>query len=150
MRLLRNDLERVISEEDKQFIEKVAQQYTSQLRINDTQLIMDVKATDRIAVMEDFIQKIARSEFVITDRLHGMVFCAITNTPCIVLPNYNHKVEGVYEWISKLGYIIMIKSLGDLEEAIHKLQKIEAPEYDNSDIVQGFEALTKQLKSKAY
>ena len=150
MLLLRNDLERVISEEDKQFIEKVAQQYTSQLRINDTQLIMDVKATDRMAVMEDFIQKIARSEFVITDRLHGMVFCAITKTPCIVLPNYNHKVEGVYEWISKLGYIIMIKSLGDLEEAIHKLQKIEAPEYDNSDIVQGFEALTKLLKSKAY
>ncbi len=146
--LLRNDLEGVIAERDKQLIEKVAKQYTSELRRNDTQLIMDVKAADRNVVMEDFIRKIASSEFVITDRLHGMVFCAITKTPCIVLPNYNHKVEGVYDWISKLEYIIMIKTMSELEEAIRKLQRIEKIEYDNSNILEGFDVLSRLLKSK--
>ncbi len=45
------------------------------------------------------------SEWVITDRLHGMIFCFITGTPCIVLPNNNYKIEGCYSWIKECGYI---------------------------------------------
>ena len=146
--LLRNDLEGVISGPDKQFIKEVVQQYTSQLRINDTQLIMDIKAEDRRAVMDAFIRKIAKAEFVITDRLHGMVFCAITNTPCIVLPNYNHKVEGVYDWISGLDYIIMIKTMSELKEALIKLQKVKKAEYDDSIRLEGFQVLSELLRGK--
>jgi pyruvyl transferase EpsI len=146
--LIRNDLESVISEQDKRLIKEVAQQFTSEVRINDTQLIIDIKVADRNEVMDDFISKIAKAEFVITDRLHGMVFCAITKTPCIVLPNYNHKVAGVYEWISKLDYIIMIKTMSELEEAVKKLQLIKKVEYDNSIILEGFDVLSKLLKSK--
>ncbi|MDF2545102.1 MAG: glycosyl transferase family 2, partial [Herbinix sp.] len=146
--LIRNDLESVISEQDKRLIKEVAQQFTSEVRINDTQLIIDIKVADRNEVMDDFISKIAKAEFVITDRLHGMVFCAITKTPCIVLPNYNHKVAGVYDWISKLDYIIMIKTMSELEEAVKKLQLIKKVEYDNSIILEGFDVLSKLLKSK--
>ncbi len=49
----------------------------------------------------------ASAGLVVTDRLHGMIFCAITNTPCIALNNSNGKVQGVFnEWI-KGGYPIM-------------------------------------------
>ena len=49
----------------------------------------------------------ASAGLVVTDRLHGMIFCAITNTPCIALNNSNRKVQGVFnEWI-KGGYPIM-------------------------------------------
>lgn len=145
--LLRTDLEGVISGQEKQFIKTVVEKYTPDIRINDTQLIIDIEVDDRKDVMDDFISKIAKAEFVITDRLHGMVFCAITKTPCIVLPNYNHKVGGVYEWISKLEYVIMIKRMSELEEAIQKLQKIEKIEYDNSSILESFDALSRILKS---
>jgi exopolysaccharide biosynthesis predicted pyruvyltransferase EpsI/glycosyltransferase involved in cell wall biosynthesis len=146
--ILRNDVEGVISHEDKQLIEKVVQQYSKDIRVMDTQLITDINVTDRQEVVEEFISKIAKAEFVITDRLHGMVFCAITQTPCIVLPNYNHKVKGVYEWISKLDYIIMINVITELEDAIKRLIKINKIEYDNSIILEGFEVLTKLVKSK--
>ncbi|MHB8128421.1 MAG: polysaccharide pyruvyl transferase family protein, partial [Mobilitalea sp.] len=146
--ILRNDMEGVISSENKQLIEKVVQQYSKDIRVIDTQLITDINVSDRREVVEEFISKIAKAEFVITDRLHGMVFCAITQTPCIVLPNYNHKVEGVYEWISKLNYIIMINVMSELEEAIKKLLKNDKIEYDNSAILEGFDVLTKLLKSK--
>lgn len=36
---------------------------------------------------------------VITDRLHGMIFCYITNTPCLVFQNNIYKVRETYEWI---------------------------------------------------
>lgn len=45
------------------------------------------------------------SEWVITDRLHGMIFAFITGTPCIVFPNNNYKIEGCYNWIKGCGYI---------------------------------------------
>lgn len=51
-----------------------------------------------------------KSKFVITDRLHGMIFAFITGTPAIVLPNSNFKVEGCYQWICNCGYIQMIST----------------------------------------
>lgn len=50
------------------------------------------------------------SEWVVTDRLHGMIFCFITGTPAIVLPNSNHKVKMCYEWIKNCGYIYLVEN----------------------------------------
>ena len=51
----------------------------------------------------------AASRWVITDRLHGMIFAFITGTPAIVLGNNNHKVHDAYEWIKGCGYIHFIE-----------------------------------------
>ena len=51
------------------------------------------------------LRKIASSKLVITDRLHAMIFCYITETPCIVFDNISRKVSGVYEWIKDCDYI---------------------------------------------
>lgn len=63
-----------------------------------------------------------KSKFVITDRLHGMIFAFITGTPAIVLPNSNFKVEGSYQWICNCGYIQMISRVNQelTEESILK------------------------------
>ena len=51
-----------------------------------------------------------KSKVVVTDRLHGMIFCAITKTPCVAIDNSNHKISGVYDaWLKDIGYIKMIK-----------------------------------------
>lgn len=49
-----------------------------------------------------------KSKFVVTDRLHGMIFAYITGTPAIVLPNSNFKITECYEWIKDCGYIILV------------------------------------------
>ena len=49
----------------------------------------------------DKFKDFQKSELVITDRLHGMIFCYITKTPCIVMPNNNHKILMTYEKNSK-------------------------------------------------
>ena len=51
------------------------------------------------------LKKIAKSEIVITDRLHGMIFSVITQTSCIVFRNYNHKLSSSYQWFKNLNYI---------------------------------------------
>ena len=49
-----------------------------------------------------------KSELVVTDRLHGMIFCFITNTPGMVFLNNNHKVLTSYEWIKKAKHIQLV------------------------------------------
>ena len=46
-----------------------------------------------------FFKKIRSADFVVTDRLHGMVFSFINSTPFIAFTNYNHKIDGTFEWI---------------------------------------------------
>lgn len=49
------------------------------------------------------------SSMVVTDRLHGMIFCVITGTPCIALNNSNGKVLGVFDkWIKGSNYIYVL------------------------------------------
>ena len=40
-------------------------------------------------VLDTFMSEIGKRKVVVTDRLHGMIFCAITGTPCVVFSNYN-------------------------------------------------------------
>lgn len=63
----------------------------------------------RHALLEAKFRQIAASRLVVTDRLHGMVFAAITGTPCLVMTNSNHKVRGVYQWIRDLPYVRFVE-----------------------------------------
>ena len=55
--------------------------------------------------MHAFLKKLSGARFVVTDRLHGMLFCAVTGPPCIALDNVSRKVSGGYAWLSHLPYI---------------------------------------------
>ena len=47
------------------------------------------------------LKAFASYDFVITDRLHGMIFSYICGTPCILFDNKTHKISGVYDtWLS--------------------------------------------------
>lgn len=63
------------------------------------------------------------SEWVVTDRLHGMIFAFITGTPCIVLPNNNYKIEGCYSWIKECGYIHYIDNHTSIDDVINMIGK---------------------------
>lgn len=49
------------------------------------------------------------SKLVITDRLHGMYFSAITGTPCIALNNVSGKVGEGYKWLRKYDSIRFVE-----------------------------------------
>lgn len=66
----------------------------------------------------DKLNEFSRARLVVTDRLHGMVFAAITGTPCVALNNSNGKVEAVYEWISDVPYISFAQGVNEAIAAI--------------------------------
>lgn len=102
---LRSDKEQIISDEQvnsiKQMIKSRSEdiQYMS-MNIEDTEY-----KGDYFEKVNEKLELIKSSKLVITDRLHCMLLCAVTGTPCIAFNNLSHKVSGVYEWINKLEYI---------------------------------------------
>lgn len=102
---LRNDKEKLITESDvKKLYQNLKEKYQGVI-VTDTLLDKDVAIGERETELNKMWKAIRGAEVVITDRLHGMIFCAITSTPCIVFRNSNNKIEQSYNnWLSNLGY----------------------------------------------
>lgn len=87
---------------------------------------------------------------VVTDRLHGMIFAVITGTPCVVLPNSNHKIQGTYSaWIEgKCPYVFFLAeySPGDFGRAVRKVTSPRATE-PYSELTFDFDELDAAIRS---
>lgn len=129
---LRDDVEGIINSEIKENLENMVKKYFEYVEYNDTKInkaVLRNIAEDELTKMFDYFR---HSKLVITDRLHGMIFSAITSTPCIVLSNYNHKIKGQYEWIKHLDNIVFCENVDEIEKHIQYLTNIPFCEYDNS------------------
>lgn len=89
--------------------------------ISSNQLDSLVPMSGRKKAVEDFIDEITCSKLLVTDRLHCMIFAALSSTPCVALNNKTRKVEGVYSWINNLGYIKIIDDINQLDNAIDEV-----------------------------
>lgn len=101
----RDDREKCISGDVVREIETSAKEINIEIKYSSTVLERNVDASEREQVVEDKLKEFASAKLVITDRLHGMLFAAITGTPCIAFDNETGKVGGVYEWIKHLDYV---------------------------------------------
>lgn len=110
MTCLRNDKESLLLDNKYKLIDMLKKNY-SNIYEYDTHIYKPVFREERELKIKDMLSKFLESKVVITDRLHGMVFAAITKTPCIVTKSLDHKVVGTYEWIKDLNYIKLVDDL---------------------------------------
>ncbi|GEN49054.1 polysaccharide pyruvyl transferase family protein [Ligilactobacillus pobuzihii] len=87
------------------------QKHFPDLLIDDTVVARNISNELREIEVNSKLNQFMRSKVVITDRMHGMVFCAITNTPCVVTKSLDHKILGTYQWIKNLDYICFVDKL---------------------------------------
>lgn len=144
---LRSDTERQLTDLQQAEIEKLIEEkgYTYQ-RID---MYADVQVTkeNRFELVREKMCQFAEAELVITDRLHGMIFSAITETPCIVLNNYNHKVQGTFEWIKHLPYMKYAVDVKNIEKHIQELQTLEKCEYDNKGLLKYYNDIKNKINN---
>lgn len=142
---LRQDKERTLTDEKRsELIKHIQAEFTS-LYYTDTVLRHHVNIEQREAAVRDKFEEFASSEIVVTDRLHGMIFAAITETPCIVVNSRSHKIRGCYEWIKSLDYIRFIEDF-DLIPAVVKELKRVRPQYDRAAVAKAMAPLYEELK----
>ena len=132
--VFRNDVEAKIIKEEKKELIKIIRKNYQYVKYTDTineqnQGILEI---EKEKVLEKTFARFRSSELVLTDRLHGMVFAAITSTPCIALGNYNHKVKGTARWLKHLKYIKYADSIEEVEKYLEELKNIRNCRYDNA------------------
>lgn len=99
----RNDLEQNISiQKRKVIIERVRTEWQNVILKDTVDLPIESCLEEKYSdTLEAFWKEINSCRLVITDRLHCMIFCAITGTPCVALDCSNHKISAVYDtWLT--------------------------------------------------
>lgn len=138
----RSDWEKSLSEEDAQKIETACRALSPSVQYTDMYAEESfVPMEKREAVLAAKVSQFKKAALVITDRLHGMVFSAITGTPCIALTNYNHKVEQTYQWLKNLPYIRYCQTVKEALSSIPEMYEKASGEYSGDFTEPYFEEL---------
>jgi len=119
---LRDDVEKNLSLSDFNTIIEFANRVGC-VRYMDTVYPDSFPLDKRKTVLDQMLEEFRCSALVITDRIHGMIFSYLTETPCIVLGNYNHKVKSEFKWLEKTGNIVFLEhaTMIELENSLRTI-----------------------------
>lgn len=142
---IRSDHERTISREQERAIRLQAEMLFGDC-VCDTDTISDcaVPIDRREEALRSKFDQFSGAELVITDRLHGMIFCAITGTPCIVIDSKSPKIRGCYEWIEKLEYVQFVDDVAGIAYAYSEIPK-GLHNYDNTQLMPYFDKIRETI-----
>ena len=138
---LRNDKERTMTEDKRTEILKISNKlFNNNILYTDMVVNYRILPEQREMELNRKLDQFLKSELVITDRLHGMVFAARTGTPCIILNSKSPKIKGCYEWIKSLEYIRFVDNPDKIEDIYNGFAG-KTYKYDNSHLKKHFESL---------
>lgn len=146
---LRADKEQNLSDNERTTIIKDIKKAFPDVQFTDTvDVALEDCTPERYAqTLERFWDKLRKCRVVITDRLHCMIFCVITGTPCVVFDNSNHKITGVFnQWLQNVEYI-KIFSNDEMDSAINKAKEFSQMKFnvDSFDLRDEFKQLEKSI-----
>lgn len=122
---MRNDVERALDDDSMkvlyEYLDKKGYEYDLFDMVDDVSITIE----NRLELIRKKLKRISGYKLIITDRLHAMVFCSLTGTPCIVFGNNHHKVSGCYEWIKNLKHIQLVGSVDEAISLIDAFYNIE-------------------------
>lgn len=104
----------------------------------------DVPLAERQEKLERKFDQFRQAALVITDRLHGMIFSAITGTPCIVMNSRSHKLIGCYEWLKDLDYVRFCDDAAQIGEIWAQMPR-EERRYDTAPLAPWFDEMRREL-----
>lgn len=116
--------------------------------VTDLDMIKDqeILPKDREKALKEQFRRFGSAQLVITDRLHGMIFSALTETPCIVIDSKSPKVRGCYEWIRDLGYIRFADSPSEIPDIFKTMPR--QCSYSNAHLRQYYDMLKRDIVSE--
>lgn len=135
----RNDRERVLQEADMQQILGKLDALGVTSAATSTVVDRPVTQQTRQEELQRKWEEFASARLVITDRLHAMLFAAITGTPCVAVDNKSKKVGGAYEWLQDMPCIRYCENVsqvcGSIEAALAEEISAEAYRFPEKLIV---------------
>jgi len=85
------------------------------IKVIDNIVTKVVSIEEREVELQRQLSICAGARVMVTDRLHGMIFASVTDTPCVVFDNLNNKISGVYkDWLINNKRILFISDVNNL------------------------------------
>ena len=72
----------------------------------DTGVSQKIGVGSREAEFLKMLDKFAHAKLVVTDRLHGVIFSILAQTPCIVVPTVDHKLTGSWWFFKDMPQVV--------------------------------------------
>lgn len=122
---LRRDVEKLADSRIDKLVATLANKYHVESKDTVSDYWYYVDDRNRDAFLDKKLREFQTSKLIVTDRLHGMIFAAITKTPAIVFDNNNHKIFNLYNtWLKDCQYLEFINrqmNNQDIEVALLKV-----------------------------
>ena len=147
--IMRNDKEKLVDSEFQNRLKRLVISQNFVIHMMDT---CDVNIDEgRENILYNYLENLCKSKFAVTDRLHGMILCYITGTPCIVLENNNPKIRSTYEtWLLKCENITLLSGNESEKDIIEIIKKItNSGKGDYKTILNMFNPLVNKMVSLA-
>lgn len=142
---LRSDREKTrTNDDDDHLISIINELFPDQYSFTDMIGQEYIPVNKRKAAVEGKLNEFCGAELVITDRLHGMIFCALSGTPCIVINSQSPKIKGCYEWIKDLEYIKFVDDIQSLPDVYRSIPK-KVFRYNNEEFNSYFLELSRDI-----
>ena len=143
---LRPDIEKVFSDEQRnELYLRLVREYPRVGFYSTHPVQCPAKIKDWESALTESLTRVAGAELLVTDRLHGMIFAAVTGTPCVAFDNASGKVHSVHEWLKNCGYIQVCGSFDDFGDAARKALNSPAM-WDNSELMPYFQEIIRAVK----
>lgn len=128
--VFRSDIEGILDLQEREKIISLLLKLDKKIDIFSTISEKLVSLEERETCVNNIIKRFGKCKYVITDRLHAMVFCILSNTPCIIFDNLTHKVRGVYEtWLTDSQDIYFVKNFNEFCNAINRIEVQKSSNY---------------------
>lgn len=121
---LRDDRESALDRRQRGHLEFLLTSSGYFLEVTDTHVGgVELEEADCTNLVTEKINQFSSAKLVVTDRLHGMILSAIAGTPCLVLPNSNHKIYQTWkDWLIDVEQVRFVNSGdSDIEQALSEL-----------------------------
>lgn len=143
---MRADEEKTLDEGSIEKIKEVLKRQSIRFQKTNTVLIREIFEMQREELLEKKFREFSEAAFVVTDRLHGMIFAAIMGIPCIAFNNSTGKVKSVYQWIKELPYIEYIETAEEFENCLNGLMPLKRYHYDSAVVRDEFDKMAEWIR----
>lgn len=144
---MRNDVEKTTSGEAQTMLEQAARATGEAVAYTDTTtkepLPISVKHGEELVLAK--FDEFRKARLVITDRLHGMIFSAVTGTPCIAMNNSTGKVGFEYQWLKDFPYIAFAQNAKEAVDLVPQMMQAACDPADATALLKGLAPKFKPL-----
>lgn len=116
--VLRKDVESVFTDAEKEKIKRLCHEQVTEF---DTVLDHGIPPSKCQEELNAVLNIFRKHEVVITDRMHGLLFSVITQTPCVGLPSRLNKCASGAKWFKGFKHVATVDKIDDIPGAIRSV-----------------------------